>query len=212
VEVFCVAGGFCIEEDAANSDNLLFGVQTGVKWPIMDTGVTLIAGASGFWFTPSKYEGPFGSAKGNSIDGVSGGYMYEFNLGEAFAEVHFKLFEIPVVAFGDFAINTDAPNENTAFAAGVLVGKKKQQWDWAFKYNYRDIEQDAVIGGLNDGTFGGGNANCRGHEVGLSMRVAKNVDVGFTYFLNEVDEEGLTPVGEAEVDYDRLLLDIVFKF
>ncbi len=144
VEVFCVAGGFCIEEDADNSDNLLFGVQTGVKWPVMDTGITVVAGASGFWFTPSKDEDPFVGTKRNSLN-ADGRYLYEFNLAEGFAEVHFKLYEIPVVAFGDFVMNTDAPNENTAWTVGVLVGKLKKQWDWAFKYDYRDIEGFAQL-------------------------------------------------------------------
>jgi hypothetical protein len=212
LEVFCTAGGFWVEEDPDNSDNGLWGVQGGVKWPVLDTGITVVAGGSGFWFTPSKNEGPFTAARRNSIDPVDGGYLYEFNLAEAFAEVHFKLFEIPVVVYGDFVENTDAANENTAWTVGVTVGKKKEQWDWDFKYAFRDIEQDAVIGSLNDGTFGAGGTNCRGHVINAGIRLARNVDFGVTYFINEIDEEGLAPPGEEEVDYDRLQVDVVVKF
>jgi hypothetical protein len=212
VNVFLNAGGFWVEENPFDADNGLWGVQGGVKFPVLDTGVTVVTGCSGFWFTPSKHEGPFGGADGNSIDPVTGGYEYEFNLFEAFGEVHFKLYEIPIVVFGDFVENTNAPNENTGYLFGLRVGTLKKQWDWRFQYDYRDLEQDATVGNFSDADPGGGGTNIRGHEINFSLRIMKNVDFGINYWVNDVDEEGIDPIGERTLDYDKLQVDLMFRF
>jgi len=212
VEIFIVGAALWVEENGTTADNGLWGIQPGVKWPIMDTGITFVGGVGGFWYTPVKHEGPFDDYFGNSEHPDGDGYEYDFNLLEVFGELHFKLMEFPIVVYGDIVDNTNAPNEGTGYLFGITVGKKKKQWDWDFKYNYRDLEQDAVIGTFTDSDTGGGGTNIRGHKIGFGLRLMKNVDFGFTYMINDVDVEGIDPIGEHEVDYDRMQLDLKFKF
>ncbi len=208
VEIFLAGGGFWVGEDADHADNGLFGLQTGFKLPIADTGVTVLAGMSGFWYTPSENEGPFAAAKGNSIDAALGGYENEFNLLEVFGEVQFKLGEIPVKIAGDYVNNTDIDEEDTGWLVGVIVGTRKEQWDWNFKYCYRELEKDAVVGAFCDSVFGGGGTNAKGHTFGFGLQLAKDVNVCVTYFLNEQNIAS----GEEEDDYHRLQIDFNFKF
>ena len=97
--------------------------------------------------------------------------------------------------------------QDTAIAYGVKFGAAKTDGDFEVTWIYQDIDADAVIGTFNDSDFGGGGTDADGHIVKAKYSFGKNLFVGGTYFMNSINRFSL-----PEEDYDRLQLDIEFKF
>jgi hypothetical protein len=217
VEISLNVGGFWVEEHSSSADNGLFGAQLMGKFPIGDSGVTVVLGLSAYIYANEEEEEVFVASEdpfGNTATQVGADYFYdnEYNLLEVFGEVHFKLAEIPLKVYVDFVNNNDPSDEDTGFLVGLSVGKKKQQWDWDFKYFYRALEMDAVVGAFCDSDFGGGGTNNEGHCVGFGLRLLKNTDLGVTYLINERFVADDDDDGTEEDDYNRLQIDLKFKF
>jgi hypothetical protein len=64
-----------------------------------------------------------------------------------------------------------------------------------------------VIGTFNNSDFGGGGTDATGHIFVAKYVISKNIDVGGTLFINRIN-----PFSLPEEDYERLQLDIVYKF
>ena len=213
VTVFGSAAGLWIEERSADAGSALWGVQGGVEVPLADTGVKVVAGVSGFFYTHTVGNEVFVDSEdsfGNSATQVGDDFFYdeEYKLVEAFGEVRFAVREVPVAVFFDFVTNTEADEEDTGWLVGVAVGKKKNPGDWDFKLNYREVEKDAVVGAFTDSDFGGGGTNAEGIEVGAGIRLLKNMDLGVTWFSNDLNIAS----GEDEKEYDRVQIDLKLKF
>lgn len=210
-DFFTNLGGFWVEERGAGGDTGLFGAQAGVKYafPFLDDKGYILIGGSYYDYGNAKGKSPFYDPTdpfGNSVD-ASGNYLFDYNLVESFAEFGFKVHDIPISLFGNCVINTaSAVREDTGWLVGLTVGKCKAPNSWAFRYNYRDLEADAVVGAFTDSDFIGGGTNGRGHEFGFDYQIAKNWRVGVSYFYNEREPSA------GEKDYQRLQLDLVFKF
>ena len=85
----------------------------------------------------------------------------------------------------------------------------KEAKSWSLKYQYRDLESDAVLGLLSDSDFGGGDTGVHGHIFSGKVGVAKNWSLGFTWFIDnrlDVGDQGLTR------QYDRIQIDTQFKY
>ena len=76
-----------------------------------------------------------------------------------------------------------------------------------FSRTYVDIEADAAIGTFSESDFGGGGTDSSGHILNGKYVLSKNVSLGGTLFVNEVDRFQGT-----EHDNKRIQLDIDFKF
>ena len=89
------------------------------------------------------------------------------------------------------------------FGAKVQYGKGKNH----FKVysNYREVEDNAVIGVFTDSDFRGGGTDGNGLEVGAGYGITDKVTLGLTYFINNrgIDEE---------VEYKRFQADLAMKF
>jgi hypothetical protein len=105
-------------------------------------------------------------------------------------------------------VNQDAEANDTGWLAGVTLGKAKNVGTWEAGYNYRELEKDAVLGAFTDSDCWGGGTDGRGHKFMARYQIAKNVQLGATYFLNE------KPIADSSKthDYDRLQLDVVASF
>ena len=103
--------------------------------------------------------------------------------------------------------NSDAPTEDTGFAVGAKLGSAKKDGEMEFSWTYQDIEADSVIGTFNDSDFGGGGTDSDGHIIKAKYAVSKKVFLGGTLMINSVDRFQGT-----EHDYNRLQLDVEFKF
>ncbi len=205
--VFVNAGAFYVEENDSSSDVTLFGAQAGLHHAFNDTS-KMTVGASYYDYT--NIEGatpdviPTGSTfGGNTLTG--GTYAFDYNMVELFGEVSTKVGRLPLAVFGNWVNNVaSGVDQDTAWLAGVIVNKTKKPGDWAFSYDYRDIEADAVLGVFNDGDFNGGGTDARGHRFGLNYMVLENTVLGANYYRTESRE--------TDADENRLQLEVLVKF
>ena len=204
---FGTVGGFSAEERSSSDDSLLYVVQAGMKFPLGDTS-NLTAGIGYFAYTDTIGNEPFydGSANGNSVD-LNGDYIYDYRNTELFAELSTKVGDWPLKVYAHATQNSDAPTEDTGFAFGAKVGSAKKDGEMEFSWTYMDIEADSVIGTFNDSDFGGGGTDSDGHMLKAKYAVSRKIFLGGTLFLNNVDRFQGT-----EHDYNRLQLDVEFKF
>ncbi len=148
------------------------------------------------------------SANGAVVKGVTNKvYKMEYNEVETFAKV-VAWVGMPLEFYGQYVVNQDAEANDTGWLAGVTLGKAKNVGTWEAGYNYRELEKDAVLGAFTDSDCWGGGTDGRGHKFMARYQIAKNVQLGATYFLNE------KPIADSSKthDYDRLQLDVVASF
>ena len=91
--------------------------------------------------------------------------------------------------------------------SAAKIGSAKSKGQWEAGWTYQDIEADAVIGTYNDSDFGGGGTDATGHIFKAKYAFSKSIIVGGTFFKNEIN-----PFSLPKEDYDRLQLDVEFKF
>ncbi len=199
--MFINGGGFWLNEvDGVDTsaDASLWAIQTGLNQKI--NGMSLTYGASYYHF---------GNADQASLTrGSSSSFDNTYNIAEGFGEVGTKIGELPVSFYTSYANNTGTNSSaDTAWIVGAKLNKAKDPGSWELGYNYRDVEADAVAGRLNDSDFIGGGSGGEGHEFKAKYQIHKNVQAGLTYILAERDRS----TGN-DLDYDRLIADIVLKF
>ncbi|HOM76866.1 MAG TPA: putative porin [Anaerohalosphaeraceae bacterium] len=205
---FVNGGGFYVDEVKSGADTSLWGVQGGIKHTFQDKSY-LVGGGSLYCFGNIQGHGAFvtvnGSDKffGNSKSG--GLYINDYDLTELFGEYGFKLADTPTAVFANYVKNTVAAgSENAGWLIGTKYGKCKDPGSWELSYDYRDLKADAVVGAFSDSDFIGGGTDGKGHRFSAVYQLAKNTQAGLTYFLNEK--------GHDDHDYNRLQLDLMFKF
>ncbi len=211
MKIFAKGGHFWLDENKDDSDKTLVGVQTGVTADLAEN-MAFTLGGSYFQFNNLKgdtvlfdEEDPFGNTAIEKADGTFE-YAEDFHLVEAFAELAFKAGGIPVSLHGNFVNNVEANGgDDTGWFAGVKVGKAKKPGEFEFKYNYRRLEADAVVGLLTDSDFIGGGTDGKGHEIGAGVKLTKDLTLAGTLFLNDrgVDDED---------DFKRAQVDLKMKF
>jgi hypothetical protein len=204
---FGTVGGFSAEERSSTDDSLLYVVQAGMKFPLGDTA-KLTAGIGYFAYTDTIGNEPFydGRSKGNSV-AANGDYIYDYENTELFAELSTKLGDWPFKVHAHATQNANPGVEDTGFAVGAKLGSAKEQGQSEFSWTYVDLEADAVIGAFSDSDFGGGGTDSHGHFLKAKYAASSKIFVGGTLFLNTVDRFQGT-----EHDYNRLQLDVEFKF
>lgn len=207
------AGGFYVVDRSITSDTQLWGAQGYVKQKI-DGPTYVLGGASGYWYgglqgNPAlslQWESPTANFFGNSNAG--GVFTSKYHLVEGFAELGTEIGKLPVALFGDYVVNTEAvdTSKNTGWLVGAVINKAKDPGSWQFEYDYRDVQADAVVGQFNDSDFVGGGTGGRGHRVGVSYVLTKNVIPAVNYY--RASYEGRN----NNADYQRLQADVVVKF
>jgi hypothetical protein len=144
------------------------------------------------------------SASGNTV--VNGAYAFNYDLLDVIGEISFDPGK-PVKVFGEWVTNTaNDVQKDTAWELGFKVGHDVKSFgDWQFKYLYRVVEADAVLGAISDSDFHGGGTNSEGSEINLKLGLMKGVYASATYFLTE-QESG------SQDEHDILQADLIFKF
>jgi len=209
VSAFCNLGGFWVEERSGDADTGLFGAQTGVNVDLMDGALTLTTGLGYFDYANTREWPPIfdpTNSFGNSLEN-EGDYSEDYDEFEYFAQLGTKVAGVPVAVFGDRVNNIAAEESHQGYLYGLFVGKCKNPGSIAFRYNYRKIERDAVLGVFTDSDSGGGGTNHRGHEIGIDVQLAMNVTAGATYFKDRLDLKD-----DDQDNYRRFQLDVQFKF
>ena len=206
--------GTWLEGDSKKGTEFVWGLQGGWKTRMNDTSIMI--GASYFDIGTMGADSLFGDVDdfyGNSFTctdpATPAGCTYDINYEEieVFAEVTMKIADQPVKFFADFVKNQDADTNDTGWAAGAKVGNAKDAGQWAVGYVYQDLEADAAFGLTADSDFGGGGTDSKGHKLSAAYGLNKLTALKVAYFINEVDV-----ASGSKSDYDRLQLDIQFKF
>ncbi|MCD6249220.1 MAG: putative porin [candidate division Zixibacteria bacterium] len=208
--------GFWINERSSSDDSYVASGQAVGCLYFNEKESKLTFGGSIFNYVNSRgyepffdHEDPMGNTTvlfGDDGDTVLH-YANDYELIELFGEVNHKFQNTPVTVIGDFVTNNAADSLNTGWLVGLRVGKAKKPGSWEFRYNYRNIEADAVPGIFTDSDFRGGGTDAKGHEIGGAVQLAANTAFKATYFSNEIGLE------ETETDdFRRLQVDLQFKF
>lgn len=205
---FANAGAFYVRLDDNDTDELsMFGAQGGLTAKLDDTN-KLTGGIGYYDFGNIVGETALGNGfKGNS--NAASAYLYDYDIFEAFGEYGTRIGELPASVYGDYALNTaSGVSEDTGWLVGMSLGKCKDPGSWEISYDYRDLEKDCTIGTFNDSDFVGGGTNGKGHRFGVTYQMAKNLQAGVSYFMNEKANSA----GKIEDDYNRLQVDVMVKF
>lgn len=214
-----------VNENNRTPDAMLYLNQAGFDWQIGPVKWTL-AGSYYSWsnLAGSKWlgKGEFKSGGGNTFISDSTGnirYKYNYKLWEGISFVNFNLGSFPVNLTFDYIHNAadDVPsNESNAYYTSFKIGRDKNKGDYSLYYKYAYIEQNAVVGSLNDQDFYG--ANRKGHKVAVHYWPFGNTLLRAAFFYTDPvstwQKEGnpLWNVDRYKMHEDRLQVDFIFKF
>ena len=205
--------GTWLEGDSNKGTQFSWVVQGGVNLDVGETG-KLMFGAGYNQFDIAGRTPLFGDEEdfyGNSFvfDPVEDNNVFKYNYRQyqLFAGYKFKLGKRSLSLFADYTQNTEVSENDTAYLIGAKYGSAKDKGDWDLVYFYEKIEADSTVGLLADSDFGGGGTDAKGHVFIGTYALHKAWYFRATYFLNEIKLASGNPK-----DYDRLMLDLAFKF
>jgi hypothetical protein len=230
-KIFMNCGFFWIDENSSAEDVSLLACQLGLTQQLTETTKFTIGGGYYDYHNLDvgdtvivDPEDSFGNSSTtvtdtDTLDCTAGGapvictterevYDSEFRICEAFCLLETKAGDLPFYGYGHYAHNTAADSgKDTGWLVGCQLGKAKKPGSWQIAYNYRSLEDDAVVGALTDSDFNGGGTGGEGHVIGCAYQVNKAAQIACTYILsNDVDDSG------GDDSYRRLQLDFKVKF
>jgi hypothetical protein len=207
VKLELIGSGLWIEERSSQKNSWMAAGQAVLEYETPDGKGGFAVGSGLFDYVNTVGFEPFynGEPMGNTVDAL-GHYVDKYQLLELFAEASHHINEIPVVVMGDYVNNTGADSLNQGWLAGIRIGKTKKPGSWNFRYIYREVKKDAVIGTFTDSDFRGGGTDAKGHEIGGGVQLASNTTFNVSYFINKLGLEG------PEIDFKRLQVDLQLKF
>ena len=172
-------GAFVLKEGGGDEDIRLWSSQVALEKTIGPGTLTL--GVSDYYVANANLSTNIAGASGNRNTPNTG-----FNMVEGFGSYGFTVFKLPVLLNGQYVVNVDATtSEDTAYLAGITLGKAKEKGTWEIGYTYRDIEKDAVVAGFNDSDFAGETwTGCSGHRFSGKYQVFKNMSADLAYILS----------------------------
>jgi cell division protein FtsB len=204
--------------DRENADANVFGLQAGLKFPLLG-GETRVA-AHYFDCGACEEASPIfnNNANGNSTFTIPGNFFtgttlrnfltYDYEILQVSGEMGTTLFDLPFSFWADYAQNLASGVEyDTAYGVGVTLGKASNARTWEAGVLYQEIDKDALFAQFIDSDFGNGTTDSEGWVIKGGYAWVKNVTFNGTYFINTRNKD----VG-TELDYDRLQLDVNYKF
>jgi hypothetical protein len=156
----------------------------------------------------------FGGAQGNRTDLVNGCRRLrdDYNMIEALAQVDFKVGKLPLAVFANYIRNQEAADNDTGVSYGLTLGKAGDPRSWELGYVYQDMDQNAQFAQFVDSDFGGGITFSKGSVVKAAYAPAKNWTLNATYLMNERILAAAGATSGSWRDYDRLQLDLNYRF
>lgn len=220
VNLFTNVGGFYLRENKSGTDTGMVGGQLGTVIPISSTKLTLgggyydflsIQGADVFDWEYDNGDKSTANSRGNSSTAPDANgnrqYTEDYDLLELFANYGLMVSdEIPLDFFGNYVENTAVNDHNTGYLFGAKLGNAKKPYSWFARYQWKNLEADAIVGAFADSDFGGGGTDGKGGELNLGFVLQKNWWVYFSWFHNQVD------ISSTSRDYERFQLDFIWKF
>lgn len=195
-----------------NSDANLFGAQVGMKFPLLG-GETVLA-AHYFDCGACQDNSPLFANNGNGNTTYTVGtsttqlLRYDYEILQLSAQMGTTLLGQPFTFWADYAQNMASGVEyDTAYGVGVVLGKASNAKTWEAGVAYQSLDKDALFAQIIDSDFGDGRTDSEGWFLKGGYAPVKNVTLNATYFINTLNKD----VG-VELDYNRLQLDINYKF
>jgi len=195
-----------------NNDSNLFGAQVGMKFPLLG-GETVLA-AHYFDCGACQDNSPLYANNGNgnttyTLPGSTTNLLrYDYEILQLSAQMGVTLFDLPFSFWADYAQNMASGVEyDTAYGVGVVLGKASNAKTWEAGVAYQSLDKDALFAQIIDSDFGDGRTDSEGWFLKGGYAPVKNVTLNATYFINTLNKD----VG-VELDYNRLQLDINYKF
>ncbi len=214
---FVNSGGFIVTEETDDADVYLLGLQTGVLSKVYNE-VKVTGGAGYFDFlrienTPIFSYGGRQRPNGNTAIDINPDpnvtdliYANDFNLIEGFGDVTILLRDIPVSLYGDVVVNTAVDRKDLGWLSGIQIGDTKEPQSWQLRYFYRDVDEDATLGIMNDSDFADGITGSRGHTIEATYQITQKIQTKIAYFMAEYLRNN------DNLDYDRVQVDFIVKF
>jgi hypothetical protein len=211
-----IGAGLWVEERASEPNSYIFAGQAIGHYNFRKKKSKITLGVGLVSYSNIKGYQPFytpDNSKGNTVVAAVMGsdtvvvYANDFELFTVSGELKHEFERQPLTLFAEYVNNTAADSLGTGWLVGVLIGRREKPGDWAFLYDYRNLQQDAVVGAFTDSNFRGGGTDGKGHEFGGTLMVAENTIFGMSYFLDDI---GLID-GET-VDYQRWQADVRLRF
>lgn len=211
-----------IEERSTAADTVIYGGQAGARLPFQ--GGTLLLSAQysdlvkgegfrpfyGCTGTAAVAAGTIACANGNTVLGTTTANAVlanDFNVLGLSGEFNTRWGALPLQVWGDYARNLAADDLDTAWSAGVVLGRAADRGTWEAGLAFESLGKDSLFGQLVDSDFGDGRTDADGWILRGGYSLARNWLVNATYFLNERQTE----VGTSS-DYRRLMLDLNLRF
>ncbi len=175
--------------------------------------------ANATFFGGSAYGNNTYDNNGAAASGCSA-LLSDFTDLNALVQFDFLLGNFPLSVFADYMQNQDAEiysgtgtKLDTAFSAGITFNRANagvaKTWDVGVVY--QRSEADSVFAQFHDSDFGDGRTDSEGYTVKANFVAAPNWTIAATYFINTLNND----TGSAttkDLDYDRLQLDLNFRF
>ncbi len=195
-----------------NSDANVFGLQAGMKFPLLG-GETVVA-ANYYECGACQGNSPLynNNANGNSTFRIGSSttnlLTYGYDIFEVGAQMGVTMANLPVTFWANYARNlADDVEYDTAYAIGAMVGKASDARTWEAGLFYQEIDKDALFAQWIDSDFGDGKTDSEGLVFKAGYAPVKNFTMNATYFMNTLNKDA-----ELDVDYDRLQVDLNYKF
>lgn len=227
---FLALGQFVLDEDSALSgDSELFAYQGGLNsvfyTPMMERPMEWLGAFSFYDYNKYAKHNNFkiGGGAGASIargNTNADGNAAELDAGnfavvEAYNEIAFTPFGVPIRPFYDAAYNTAAEgafaHNALAWGLGTKVGSILKKGDWEVSYTYKSIEPESVVGGFNDSDFGAsGHSGKHGSVFKAGYALMDNVTINTAaFFVSNLTSGTAGVLDEAQ---QRFQTDLVWKF
>jgi hypothetical protein len=199
-------------DSAANHDSRIFGLQAGMKFPLLG-GETVLA-ANYYECGLCQDNSPLynNNANGNTTYRVGNStqnlLLYGYDIVEVSAQVGTVVAEQPLTLWANYAQNiADDVEYDTAYAVGAKLGRASNAKTWEVGVLYQSLDKDALFGQWVDSNFGDGRTDTEGWMLRAAYAPVRNFTIDARYFHNTLNKD----VG-VELDYDRLMLDLNYKF
>ncbi len=210
VTVMLGTGFFYVEENSSSDDYWMAGAQGVLEVKPADN-LHVIVGAGYYDYnieaevTPVFFDSE--DAFGNTAIADGGDLLYacDFNEFEVLGEFGIKLDKTALLLYANYVTNTAADDLDQGYLFGTTIKRGKGKGNLKLAVNYREVEDNAVIGAFTDSDFRGGGTDGNGFEFGFGYGLAEKVDMGVSLFLNN---KGI----DEEIEYRRLMVDLALKF
>jgi hypothetical protein len=155
----------------------------------------------------------------NVVSTTTQNYLrYDYEIFELGAEMGLTVFDLPFAFWANYAQNMAGGVEyDTAYSVGASLGRASNPKTWNAALWYQSLDKDALFAQFIDSDFGDGRTDSEGWVLRGAYAPVRNLNIQATYFINTINKDVAPVVGPTyrigeELDYDRLQLDLNYRF